>query len=226
MDVDTSVQDLHRVLVVADWRTDAYAVVAACRGRARRGGTRFALVVPAWLHGLDWAGDPRASRPCATRQLEALVRLGESAGLAIELAQVGDPDPTSAVDDALHEFAAGEILLCRDRPRGSHLLDLPHRLHRMTGLPVESPAIRRRSTARERRTWRAVFEGGHCAIQVAAADRGDGAAARRCLEGPPAWRRVRADPIIGDLPVPLHVVAADVVTGEELRLGRLPAPHG
>jgi hypothetical protein len=126
----------------------------------------FGLVVPAWLHGLDWAGDPRASRPCATRQLETIVGLAGSAGLEIDIAQVGDPDPTSAVDDALHEFAAGEILLCRDRSRRGHMLDLPHRLRRMTRLPVDAPSIRRRSAIRERRHWRALFEGGHCAVEA------------------------------------------------------------
>jgi hypothetical protein len=31
----------------------------------------FGVLVPAWLHGLAWAGDPAASVPCAERQLES-----------------------------------------------------------------------------------------------------------------------------------------------------------
>jgi hypothetical protein len=151
-----------RVLVLADWKADPHAVIAACRGRANQDRAAFALVVPAWLHGLDWVGDPHASRPCAARQLETLVRLAGTAGLHIELAAVGDPDPTSAVDDALHEFAATDILVLRDRPRRAHPLDLPHRLRRMTGLPVDTPRSRARSSPRERRRWSALLDGGHC----------------------------------------------------------------
>src|SRR4051812_36765227 len=67
-----------RVLVVSDWRTDPDDVIRHCRDRAAAGDVAFALVVPAWLHGLDWVGDPLASRPCAARQLESLVRLAVS----------------------------------------------------------------------------------------------------------------------------------------------------
>src|SRR4051812_25874306 len=89
-----------RVLLVSDWRTDPEAVITACRERAATGGVAFALVVPAWLHGLDWAGDPTASRPCAARQLETLTRRAVGASLEVPFAGVGDPDPSSAVDDA------------------------------------------------------------------------------------------------------------------------------
>jgi hypothetical protein len=49
-----------RVLVVADWTTDPEAVVAACIERRELSSGDFALLVPAWLHGLDWVGDPAA----------------------------------------------------------------------------------------------------------------------------------------------------------------------
>ena len=151
-----------RVLVLADWRADPHGVIAACRRRASQARVGFAVVVPAWLHGLDWVGDPHASRPCAARQLATLLRLAATAGLEVELAAVGDPDPTSAVADALHAFAATEILVCRDRPRPAHPLDLPQRLRRMTGLPVDTPRSRARSGPRVRRRWRALLDGGHC----------------------------------------------------------------
>ena len=104
--------------------------------------------------------------PCAARQLEAIVGLAEAGTLEFDVAYVGDPDPTSAVEDALHEFQAGEILLCRDRSRRGHPLDLPHRLRRATGLPVDAPQIRRRSALRERRRRRAPFAGGHCVAEA------------------------------------------------------------
>jgi hypothetical protein len=102
MDVNppTGIAPRRRVLVVSDWRTDPYGVIEACRQRAAAGDVAFAFVVPAWLHGLDWVGDPTASRPCAARQLETLTRLAVGASLEVPFAGVGDPDPSSAVDDA------------------------------------------------------------------------------------------------------------------------------
>ena len=137
-----------RVLVLADWRADPAGVIDACSRRASHDAVTFALVVPAWLHGLDWAGDPFASRPCAARQLATLTALAGAAGLDVELAEVGDPDPTSAVDDALQAFVASELLVCRSRRRPGHPLDLEHRLRRTSGLPVAAarpePPVRAR----------------------------------------------------------------------------------
>ena len=151
-----------RVLLLSDWRSDPEGVITACRERAAAGDVAFALVVPAWLHGLDWAGDPIGSRPCAARQLDTLERLAASAGLDVRFAGVGDPDPSSAVDDALQRFAATEILLCRDTWRRGHPIDLSHRLSWMTGLPVDTRRTRARRAGRERRHWHALLEGGHC----------------------------------------------------------------
>ena len=161
MDVDAS-QDTApaRVLVVADWSVDPYGVVAACRRRAAEGETAFALVVPASLHGLDWVGDPRASRPCAARQLEALMRIAAAAGLDVDLAEVGDPDPTSAIADARAVFVATELLICTRPRRFGHPLDLMHRARRASGLPVRDAGVR--TVAHERRGWRVLRDGGHC----------------------------------------------------------------
>ena len=75
-----------RVLVVADWRTDPEAIVAACVERYEQSGGHFALLVPARLHGLDWVGDPAASLPCAYRQLATLAHLAGSVGFAFHAA--------------------------------------------------------------------------------------------------------------------------------------------
>jgi hypothetical protein len=151
-----------RVLVIADWRAGPDDVIDACTRRARHGDVRFALVVPAWLHGLDWVGDPHASRPCATRQLESLAARAGAARLRVELAEVGDPDPTSAVDDALQTFAATEILLCRSGRHRGHPFDLPHRLRRMSGLPVDDARLDVAPAMRERPRRRVLLGGGQC----------------------------------------------------------------
>jgi hypothetical protein len=100
-----------RILVVADWTVDPHAVVAACSRRAAEEAVWFTLMVPASLHGLDWAGDPTASVPCAQRQLETITELSIAAGLDVEVAGVGDPDSVSAIGDALNDHLAAEILL-------------------------------------------------------------------------------------------------------------------
>jgi hypothetical protein len=55
-------QETATPLVVADWKIDAEAVVTICRQRLA-GASAVHVVVPAWLHGLDWAGDPFTSVP-------------------------------------------------------------------------------------------------------------------------------------------------------------------
>src|SRR3954469_23770484 len=90
-----------RVLVVADWRAEARAVTAAVEERSAERVAVFSVVVPAWLHGVDWIGDPTASRPCAHVQVETLERMWAESHLPLVSAQVGDPDPVAAVEDAL-----------------------------------------------------------------------------------------------------------------------------
>jgi hypothetical protein len=156
-----------RVLVVADWRVDPHAVVAACSRRSQSRDASFALLVPAWLHGLDWAGDPTASVPCAQRQLEQIRNLCHSAGLPVDSAEVGDPDLVTAIGDALLSDGADEMLLCmRQGHLADHPLDLAHRAGRASGIPtrrVAVPAVRRR---RPRRAW-AGLRRGHCPAAAA-----------------------------------------------------------
>ena len=140
------------ILVVADWTVDAGAVAAECWLRASERPARFVLTVPAWLHGLDWAGDPRAAVPCARRQLATLAQRCLEAGLTVEVIGVGDPEPISAITDALAAREATEVLVfTRGRHVPPHPLDLVHRAQRATGLPVHRVAVA------------AASRSGHCA---------------------------------------------------------------
>jgi hypothetical protein len=146
-------------LVVADWRVDPEAVAIACRELVDDG-TALRLVVPAWLHGIDWAGDPRGSIPCAGRQLESITELCLAAGLDVESSAVGDPDPVSAICDAVAAGGVGEILLFA---RGRHVslgypLSVASRAARLAGLPLRSFATALPPRAQRRRH----FAGGHC----------------------------------------------------------------
>ena len=60
------------------------------------------------------------------------------AGLQVEAAIVGDPDPLAAVGDALRAAEFDELVVST-LPRGVSRwlrMSLPHRLRRMTDLPV------------------------------------------------------------------------------------------
>jgi hypothetical protein len=149
-----------RVLLVSDWTVDPHAVVAAATRRLDAGPARFGLLIPAWLHGVDWAGDPLASVPCAERQLDALGLLAGAAGLEVCESAVGDPDPATAISDALVRWPADEILLVLPARRlVARPLDLARRAHRMTGLPVARVAVPGPERARSHRQRR---RAGHC----------------------------------------------------------------
>ena len=152
-------------LVVADWTVDPQAVVTWCRAHDDSRTSTLRIVVPAWLHGLDWVGDPWASVPCAQRQLERISGLCAAAGLPVESGVVGDPDPLSSIDDAVHAGRVDEILLFA---RGRHVaagypLSLARRAERLTGVAVHRVAAPRAASRRRR----LVLAGGHCEASLA-----------------------------------------------------------
>jgi hypothetical protein len=158
-----------RVLVVADWAVDAQAVVSACASAAGRD-LELGLLVPAWLHGLDWIGDPHASTPCARRQLADIRALAHEQGVDFNSAGVGDPDVLTGICDALAAWPADELVLC-SRPRRLHLphpFGLARRARRLTGLTVGQMEV----ASTEGATWRVPltrWRTGHCAPKGARA---------------------------------------------------------
>jgi hypothetical protein len=139
------------ILAVADWSVDPGRVVESLRAVHDRGAAVFRLLVPARLPGLEWIGDPRASCPCARRQLVEIERRARSAGLAIESADVGDPERVAAIRTALEARPAERILLFdRARVLAVHPLSVARRVARHTGRRVERIAIRNASEGRRR----------------------------------------------------------------------------
>ena len=178
-------------LVVADWKVDAEAVVTICRQRLA-GASAVRVVVPAWLHGLDWAGDPFASVPCARRQVERISRLCLDAGLRVISAEVGDPDPLNAISDALEHRPIDQILLFA---RGRHVaaaypFSVAHRAEGLTGLAVHSFTVPSTPKAPRRR-----FAAGHCDRAQPPAARAASSATRRsaCRVGGPRRAEQRTD---------------------------------
>ena len=160
--------NVRRVLAIADWRADAHAVTAAVVGRAAEGPAVFSVVVPAWLHGLDWIGDPTASRPCAQAQVEALEALWADAGIPLVRSTVGDPDPVAAAGDALEAWTADEVMVLtrRSSPGTVHPFAVARRIELTTGLPTRRVVIGSARPPRERLAW--LRRGGrHCAGQFA-----------------------------------------------------------
>src|SRR5882762_9143737 len=92
-----------RVLVVAHKTAATPALIEAVRERASRGGARFTLLVPNAVHGMHKVVDPQdVDQDEAQAVLDlALPLLSEAAGTDVE-GMIGDPDPLSAIQDAIN----------------------------------------------------------------------------------------------------------------------------
>jgi hypothetical protein len=127
-----------RVLVVANKTAATPALLDAVRERASRGPCTFTLLVPNTAHGLHRVVDPEdqdQSEAETTLEL-ALPLLSEAAGRRVE-GLIGDPEPLSAIQDAINLHGFDEIILSTLPTRVSRWLrlDLPHKVAGL-GLPV------------------------------------------------------------------------------------------
>jgi hypothetical protein len=112
------------VLVVANVTASSDELLDVLQERARQGACRFTLVMPA------------SGAEARLRLEDALARMRE-AGLEME-GSVGDPDPVVAVMEVWDPMKFDEIVVST-LPTGSSRwlgLDLPHRLEKLTAVPV------------------------------------------------------------------------------------------
>jgi hypothetical protein len=127
-----------RVLVVANKTAATPALLDAVRERAARGPCTFTLLVPNSAHGLHRVVDPEdQDRSEAETTLElALPLLSDAAARRVE-GLIGDPEPLSAIQDAINLHGFDEIILSTLPTRVSRWLrlDLPHKVAGL-GLPV------------------------------------------------------------------------------------------
>lgn len=126
------------VLVVANRTAESDELLAAMRERAEKGVVRFTLLVPATPHGVAWATDMHSGEDEAEKHLARALERLRSAGLEVEAVR-GDGDPGTAVQDVLNAGEVYDDVVVSTLP--SHVsrwlkLDLPHRVERITGLPV------------------------------------------------------------------------------------------
>jgi hypothetical protein len=127
-----------RVLVVAHRTAATPPLLDAVRERAARGDATFTLLVPRSAHGLHRVVDPEdTGGDEAEAVLElALPLLREASGGEVE-GMVGDPEPLSAIQDAVNMHGFDEIIISTLPTRVSKWLrlDLPSKAAGL-GLPV------------------------------------------------------------------------------------------
>lgn len=130
--------EVEHVLVVAERAADPVPLINMLARRAHASRLVVTLLVPATLHGLDWAGDPRAGIADAARYAERLRRRLAADGVQVDTTLVGDPDPRAAIEDVLAVRRFAEVVISRPPKRVAQLLrvDLPQRLQQATDAPV------------------------------------------------------------------------------------------
>jgi hypothetical protein len=132
-----------RVLAVVDWSLDPVAIVDALGAESENGEpSSIGILIPARLPGFDWIGNPYASRPCAKRQLEAILRVAQGRGLEVGHAAVGDPERVPAIGAFLDHWKADRVVIYdRNRLFPGHPLSVRNRVARMTQGVVQQVAV-------------------------------------------------------------------------------------
>jgi hypothetical protein len=129
---------VRRVLVVASQTATSMALISELCDRAGREPVRFHLVVPALNSRLrHWLSDVDDAVSSARRRVDEAMSALESHGLAGG-AEVGDSVPLLAIEDALSQFAADEIVISTLPQGRSHWLEqgLVERARARFGVPV------------------------------------------------------------------------------------------
>jgi hypothetical protein len=128
-----------RILVVANQTVGAEALLREIENRSRGGESRILVVTPA-LAGRQ--GEPGSlgldeAKELARQRLELSLQAIQEAGLSVR-GQVGDPEPNVAIEEALREFAADEIVISTHPPERSRWLQsgVVERARREIDLPV------------------------------------------------------------------------------------------
>ena len=115
------------VLVIANKTADSPELLTALRARAERGPVAFTLLLP--KNGTD----RRHAELALAASLERIRATGLDVG-----GQVGDSDPFVAVQEAWDPLRFDEVIVSTLPTHSSRwlLIDLPHRVARITGATV------------------------------------------------------------------------------------------
>lgn len=126
------------VLVVANETLASRTLVDAVRRRHEQGDAHFVLVAPQKRAASGLVSYDDVLRDAAQARVDMTVALLAEQGIDVE-GEVFDPDPHSAILDAVDEFKPQEIIISTHPESRSGWLgrDLIERVREFTGLPVE-----------------------------------------------------------------------------------------
>ncbi len=131
-----------KVLVVANETLGGRRLVDAVRARAPKGDAEFVVIAPQGRpkSGLVIYSD--AARDAAQHRVDHLIDRLREVGVEAT-GELMDPDPFSAVADAVREFGVDEIIISTHPETRSGWLrrDLVERVEHETGLPVEHVVV-------------------------------------------------------------------------------------
>ena len=112
-----------RILVVANETVQSPALLELLRAKAAGMREDVLVVCPALNSRLrTWTSDEDGARGAAQRRLEATLARLHEAGVTAR-GTIGDGDPLQAIEDALREFPADEIVVSTHPPGRSHWLE-------------------------------------------------------------------------------------------------------
>lgn len=113
----------YRLLVVANETVGGVELLDLVSARAATPGTVVHVVCPALNSRLrTWTSDEDAARDAAERRLGASIARLAAAGVKAN-GEIGDGDPVQAVEDAVREFPADELILSTHPPGRSNWLE-------------------------------------------------------------------------------------------------------
>jgi hypothetical protein len=128
-----------RILVVANQTAEGRALLEEIGNRCRGQKCAVMLVSPALVgsRAERWASDIDAGLDLARQRLDRSVAALREVGVEVR-AEVGDPDPNMAIEDALRVFPADEIIISTLPPAQSRWLEheVVERTRREVDLPM------------------------------------------------------------------------------------------
>jgi hypothetical protein len=135
----SSTDDTRRILVVANQTAGGKELLEEIRNRCRGIDCEVLLVSPALVGSQSqrWASDIDEGLGLARERMGRSVTALRGVGVEVR-AEVGDPDPNMAIEDALRMFAADEIVISTLPPGESKWLehDVVERTRREVDLPM------------------------------------------------------------------------------------------
>lgn len=129
----------YRLLVVANQTVEGRALLEEIRNRCRGRDSEILLITPALVgsRAAHWASDLDEGIELARRRMELSLIAIKALGLRAR-GEVGDADPNLAIEDALRDFAADEVLISTLPAEESRWLehDVVRRAREEVDLPV------------------------------------------------------------------------------------------